>query len=179
MGLLSLTLSEWRCLPNYSRTTPIFFLNDNGSFFYTDFYTPENIELAGDLEGIRLERKLLFITFLAILLTNLLGMAIKVEKVKASGTIYIRADGSVDPLTAPISSVDNVTYTFTDNIYDEIVVERNYTVIDGDGYSLEGNNGVPQNQRHSPRNADAWSQKHQEHPKVYSISQFPRRRLYL
>jgi len=56
----------------------------------------------------------------------------------ASGTIYIRADGSVDPPTAPISSVDNVTYTFTDNILDGIVVERDDVVVDGAGYTVQG-----------------------------------------
>ncbi len=59
--------------------------------------------------------------------------------VKATpGTIYIRADGSIDPPTALISSVDNITYTFTDNVYDEIVVERNSIIVDGNGYTLQG-----------------------------------------
>jgi len=74
----------------------------------------------------------------SLLLVSVLSISTNIQIVNASGTIYIRADGSVDPPTAPISSVDNVTCTFTDNIYDEIVVERNYTVIDGDGYTLEG-----------------------------------------
>jgi len=55
----------------------------------------------------------------------------KADTVQALGTIYIRADGSIDPPTAPITTVDNVTYTLTGNIYDSIVVERNNTVIDG------------------------------------------------
>jgi parallel beta-helix repeat protein len=55
----------------------------------------------------------------------------------AQGTIYIRSDGSVDPSTAPIRRDGNV-YTFTDNIYDEIVVERNDIVVDGAGFSLQG-----------------------------------------
>jgi peptide/nickel transport system substrate-binding protein len=52
--------------------------------------------------------------------------------------IYIRADGSIDPDTAPISSLDNVTYTFTANINDSIVVERDNIVVDGAGYTLQG-----------------------------------------
>ena len=52
--------------------------------------------------------------------------------------IYIRADGSIDPPTANIVSVDNVTYTFTDNIYSEIVVNRSSITIDGNGYKLQG-----------------------------------------
>jgi parallel beta-helix repeat protein len=56
----------------------------------------------------------------------------------ASGTIYIRADGSIDPPTAPISSLDNITYTFTDNIYDSIVVEKSNIIIDGNEHTLQG-----------------------------------------
>ena len=52
--------------------------------------------------------------------------------------IYIRADGRVDPPTAPISSVDNVTYTFTADINESIVVERDNIVVDGAGYTLQG-----------------------------------------
>lgn len=75
---------------------------------------------------------------LTLLLTGLLLMlAFNIQHVKASGTVYIRADGSIDPPTAPISTVDNVTYTFTDNINDSIVVERNNIVVDGAGYSLK------------------------------------------
>jgi len=55
-----------------------------------------------------------------------------------NGPIYIRADGSVDPSTAPISSMDNVTYTFNGNINNSIVVERSNIIIDGNGYTLQG-----------------------------------------
>jgi parallel beta-helix repeat protein len=58
--------------------------------------------------------------------------------------VYIRPNGSIDPPTAPISSVDNVTYTFSGNIYDEIVVERDSIVVDGAGYSVQevGGTGI-------------------------------------
>lgn len=55
-----------------------------------------------------------------------------------NGPIYIRADGSIDPSTAPISSMDNVTYTFDGNINNSIVVERSNIIIDGNGYTLQG-----------------------------------------
>ena len=58
--------------------------------------------------------------------------------VKAEGTIYIRADGSIEG-TDKIQRVGNV-YSFTDNIYDSITVERENVVIDGTGYLLQGNN---------------------------------------
>jgi len=56
--------------------------------------------------------------------------------VKAEGTIYIRPDGSIEPSTAPIYR-DGDIYTFTDSIYDEIVVQRSYITIDGAGYTLQ------------------------------------------
>jgi len=67
--------------------------------------------------------------------------AFNVQTVEASSqTIYIKADGSIDPPTAPISSVDNVTYTFTGSIINNsIVVERDNIVVDGAGYTLQGN----------------------------------------
>jgi len=75
---------------------------------------------------------------LTLLLMGMLALAFNIQPVKAGGTIYIRADGSVEPDTAPISSVDNITYIFTDNIYDEIVVERDNIVVDGAGYTVQG-----------------------------------------
>jgi len=86
-----------------------------------------------------MSRKLVLLTTLIIVLVGTLGVAFNVQKVIASGTIYIRPDGSIDPPTTPISTVDNVTYVFTDNIYDEIVVERSNIIIDGRGFALEGN----------------------------------------
>ena len=58
---------------------------------------------------------------LTLLLTSMLTLAFNIRPVKAEGgTIYIRADGSIDPPTAPILR-DGDIYTFTDNIYDSIV----------------------------------------------------------
>lgn len=58
-----------------------------------------------------------------------------------AGVIYIRADGSIDPPTAPISTVDNVTYVLTGNITsnaDGIVIERDSIVVDGSSFTVEG-----------------------------------------
>jgi hypothetical protein len=71
-----------------------------------------------------MKRRMVSVMALVLLLTSMLMSAFHVQPVRAQGTIYIRADGSIDPSTAPISTVHNVTYTFTDNIYDSIVVER-------------------------------------------------------
>jgi len=82
---------------------------------------------------------------LALLLTGMLALAFNIQPVEASGTIYIRADGSIDPPEAPISTADNVTYTFTDDINDSIVVERDSIAVDGAGYTVTGSgsgNGI-------------------------------------
>ena len=85
-----------------------------------------------------MERKLVLTSISVILLTSLLGVTFRVDRVQASGTIYIRDDGSIDPPTANITTADDVTYTFTDNNYDEIVVERDNILLDGQGYLLQG-----------------------------------------
>jgi parallel beta-helix repeat protein len=88
---------------------------------------------------------------LMLLLVGTLSGVFEVRRVEASGTIYIRADGSIEPPDAPISTVDNVTYTLTDIISsdgDGIVVERDNIVIDGTGQTLQGNgNGIDLTER--------------------------------
>jgi len=76
---------------------------------------------------------MVFVFFVAVF-----GVVLNVPVVWGSGTIYIRADGSIDPPTAPIISADNITYTFTDNISESIVIERNNIVVDGAGYTVQG-----------------------------------------
>ena len=66
------------------------------------------------------------------------GEFVDITTVVRARPIYIRADGSVDPPTAPISSADNVTYAFTGNIHDSIEVERSDIIIDGKGYTVQG-----------------------------------------
>ena len=75
---------------------------------------------------------------LTLLLTSMLMLTFNISLVKASGTIYIRADGSVDPPTAHISTSDNVTYTLTGNIFKSIVVERSNIIINGNLYTVQG-----------------------------------------
>lgn len=87
---------------------------------------------------VKIGRKNVSMIMLTTLLLGISTSIFNIQPVKAGGTIYIRANGSVDPPTAPISSVDNVTYTFTDDIYDEIVVERDDIVVDGAGYTVQG-----------------------------------------
>ncbi len=82
-------------------------------------------------------RRRVSVTSLILIFIGVLGLAVNVQKVETSGTVYIRADGSVDPETAPIQRDGNL-YTFTDDIFDGIVVEKDNIVIDGAGYTLQG-----------------------------------------
>ncbi|MEM2410797.1 MAG: NosD domain-containing protein, partial [Thermofilaceae archaeon] len=62
-----------------------------------------------------------------------------VEAVWTGGAIYIKADGSIEPASAPITTRDRGTYTLTDNIQTEgIVIERDNIVLDGNGYTVTG-----------------------------------------
>jgi len=85
-----------------------------------------------------MSRKLALVMTLMIVLTCVLSVTFEIKRVKAAGTVYIMADGSVYPSTANITSLDNVTYTFTSNIYDRVVVDRDNIVVDGVGYALNG-----------------------------------------
>jgi parallel beta-helix repeat protein len=86
---------------------------------------------------------------LLLVVTFILAFNVGLVRAQAPETVYVNSDGSVSPSNAPISNVNNVTYTFTGNIsyptYYGIVIERNNIVIDGNGYTEQGNqssNGI-------------------------------------
>ena len=84
-------------------------------------------------------RKPMILIILTVLTLILAGALIIVfRRAPANGKIYIRCDGTVDPLTAELLRNGDV-YTFTANIHEPIAVQRNNIVIDGNGYSIEGN----------------------------------------
>jgi len=80
-----------------------------------------------------------------LLLTSMFVLAMNVHSVKAwTGTVYIRADGSIDPPDAPIERVGDI-YTLTGNIAsnaDGIVIERDDMELDGARHILQGNGEV-------------------------------------
>lgn len=54
-------------------------------------------------------------------------------------TVYIRADGSIEPSTAPITRENNV-YTLTGDLTNTTIkIERDDIILDGAGYSIIGN----------------------------------------
>lgn len=93
-----------------------------------------------------LKKGILGIVLAVLLLSMLVEVNMpNVQPAKAwTGTVYIRADGSIDPLDAPITTYDNITYRLTDNITsigDGIVIEKDNMVLDGAGYTIQGQNG--------------------------------------
>jgi parallel beta-helix repeat protein len=77
-----------------------------------------------------------------MILTSMLTLVLNIRAVRAwNGTIYIRADGSIDPSDAPLITFDNITYTLIDNITSAgygIIVSRDNIVIDGEGHTILG-----------------------------------------
>jgi parallel beta-helix repeat protein len=85
-----------------------------------------------------MERKMVSGIMLTLfLLISMLTLAFNIQPVKASGTVYIRADGSIDPPTAPIQRNGDV-YTFTNDIENSLVVQKDNIIVDGAGYGLQG-----------------------------------------
>jgi parallel beta-helix repeat protein len=90
---------------------------------------------------------MLSVLVLTGLLTLTLSLAFNIRSAKGTwtGTVYIRADGSIDPTGAPMITQDKVTYTLTDNIRSScgIVVERDNIIMDGDGHAIKGELAYP------------------------------------
>jgi parallel beta-helix repeat protein len=61
-----------------------------------------------------------------------------IRSASASTSISILADGEINPATAPISTLDNITYVFTGNINVPISIERSGITLDGKMYMLKG-----------------------------------------
>jgi len=83
-------------------------------------------------------RNLVTEILIILLLIGISTFAFEIRQVKASGTILIRADGSIEPATANITTSDHITYTFTDDNYDSIVIERDNIAIDGGFNTVRG-----------------------------------------
>ncbi|MEM0377099.1 MAG: NosD domain-containing protein, partial [Thermofilum sp.] len=81
--------------------------------------------------------------FYSILLSVVLVLSIfSVKPAGAAwsgGKIYIKADGSIEPANAPITTKDRVTYTLTDDVTTEgIIIEKDNIVLDGNGHTVVG-----------------------------------------
>jgi len=83
-----------------------------------------------------MRRKLVFGLALTIVFLGFLRIKSGAEMGRASVVIYIKADGSIEG-TNRIQR-DGDFYVFLDDIYDEIVIQRNNMTIDGTGSTLQG-----------------------------------------
>jgi len=52
--------------------------------------------------------------------------------------VYILSDGSVDPVSAPISNAGNIVYSLTADILGRLVVQRSNIILEGNGHSVSG-----------------------------------------
>ncbi|NWF86253.1 right-handed parallel beta-helix repeat-containing protein [Candidatus Bathyarchaeota archaeon] len=75
---------------------------------------------------------------LALVLCALIKTVLNIHVSYVEGTIYIRADGTIEPSTAPISNINNTTYVLTGNINYSIIIERDNITLDGKGYTIRG-----------------------------------------
>jgi parallel beta-helix repeat protein len=95
-------------------------------------------------ENTDVDRKAVCGIILTLLLTGMLTLAFNIQPVKASGAIYIRADGSIDPPTAPIQRYGD-RYLLTNDIFSEgsgIYIYRDNMTLDGAGHTLLGTNTI-------------------------------------
>lgn len=92
-----------------------------------------------------MEREAVSGFMLTLLFVSMLTLAFSIKPVEsevAQQTVYINADGSIAPVGAPIETFDNITYSLTGNVtyptYSRIAVQKSNVIIDGKGYTVQG-----------------------------------------
>lgn len=72
-----------------------------------------------------------------LLVTDVSTLVLNIQLARAGETIYIRADGSIDPSNVSIERSGD-TYTFIDNIFNmSIVVQKDNITLNGNGHMLQ------------------------------------------
>jgi len=79
------------------------------------------------------------IVILAIIFLSLFALTspFNIQRVSGQEAIYIKADGSIDPSTAPLQKNGNI-YTLNSDIYGFLVIEKDNITIDGQNFTLQG-----------------------------------------
>lgn len=108
-------------------------------------YLNSDNHILGDEKTLRNRRTagLVFGAWMVFMLSvAVFGVVLNVPLAWGTGTITIKADGSIDPPDAPIDTIDMITYCLTDNInfttWDCIVVKKDDIVLDGASYTIQG-----------------------------------------
>src|SRR4030067_2439603 len=78
------------------------------------------------------------VILLALLIAGNFTSLFYIKPAGAVGSVYIRSDGSIDPQSTPITTVDMVTYTLTGDISSSIIIERSNIIVDGKSHSVRG-----------------------------------------
>ena len=88
-----------------------------------------------------MQKKVILVVVAAILAVSLLAGFVFTENANPAPLslqhIYIRQDGSVSPVDAPIQRSGDI-YTFTSDLYATITIQRSGIVLNGAGYTLRG-----------------------------------------
>ena len=88
------------------------------------------------MKRLRMQKKLV-LAVVFLMLTSTLIFVRPVSSQSPLEIIFIRSDGSIYPPTVPIQRNGDI-YTFTDNIYATMKIQRSNVVLDGAGYTLQG-----------------------------------------
>ncbi|MEM2338246.1 MAG: NosD domain-containing protein [Candidatus Bathyarchaeia archaeon] len=90
-------------------------------------------------------RRVFVVCGIALLTLAFLCFISRVPMVHAwVGTVYIRSDGRIEPVGAPINTTDGIVYKLWDNISVNsfmakgIVIERDNIILDGNGFTVYG-----------------------------------------
>ncbi|MCL5877066.1 MAG: hypothetical protein M1540_04560 [Candidatus Bathyarchaeota archaeon] len=91
-----------------------------------------------------MQKKIVVVVAVAILAVSLLAGFVFTEPPQSSSqqktsmqNIIIRPDGSITPSDAPIKRNGDI-YTFTDNVYGTVKIQKSNIVLNGAGYTLSG-----------------------------------------
>lgn len=75
---------------------------------------------------------------ISLMLLSPTAIFVQLQPAVATGaTIFILADGQINPPNVSIQRRGNI-YTFTGSMTDEIVVEKDHIILDGNGFALQG-----------------------------------------
>ncbi|MEM1542926.1 MAG: right-handed parallel beta-helix repeat-containing protein [Ignisphaera sp.] len=93
-----------------------------------------------------MKRKLLLAFIFSLLVSASIPSIKRVYAIQISETIYIKADGSIYPPNAPLTTRDGITYTLTSDISvnintfgsPSIAIERDNIILDGNGHEIVG-----------------------------------------
>jgi len=89
------------------------------------------------MRALKLRLKLILVFFFLVVMAAPSFLVVSATSQALLSTVVIKADGRVSPSSAPIVQNGN-TYTFTDNLYAAIKIQKSNIILDGAGFTLSG-----------------------------------------